>query len=93
MNPIQILIADDHATVDLTQYTMAVWTNGAEIFAGPAGVPHGAPAAQRFTNWASQQYEAAGIPAVHTITIANTSGTSDIDWLAVDWIELHLRMK
>ena len=44
----------------------------------------------RFTNWVQQQYATSVAPLTYTLTIANISSTAVEDWLAVDWIALHV---
>ena len=84
------LVADDHYGVDLSQYTIAVRTNGIDRFNGLAGLPHGAPSGTRFTNWVQQDYDVAVSGSSYSVTLFNTSATGSGDWIAVDWIELHL---
>jgi hypothetical protein len=84
------IIADDHYSVDLARYMLGVWTNRVYIYAGRANLPHGMPFGSHFTNWVRQEYGASLTPSTYTISVANTSATGGGDWIAVDWIELHL---
>jgi len=84
------IIGDDHYGIDTSRYTFAVWGNGTRSCTAPISVPHGSPFGTRFTNWVQQDYPVSLSSSDYTLTIANRSSTSGGDWLAVDWIELHL---
>ncbi len=86
------VIADDHYTVPLDLYRLAVWTNGsAQACFAPAPLPHGSPYRIQFTNWMQQDYASPLASSRYTVTLANCSaGTDTYDWFAIDWIELHL---
>ncbi len=83
------IVADDHNNVDLQKYNFVVWTNGLTRSESRPDIVHGSPFGSRFTNWLQVDYGTSMEPS-NTITIANTSTTSPGDWLALDWIELHL---
>lgn len=85
------LILDDHADVPVESYSLRVSTNGTEAFNGPAGVPHGAPFGSVFSNWVARDF-AVNWPLGSPVTFAltNTSTAAFDDWIAIDWIELHL---
>ncbi len=83
------LVADDHAT-GIAPYTLAVWTNGAYLGNGPAGLPHGSPFSTVFTNWVQRDYPVTSLAQPYSLTLQNTSNTATGDWVAADYIELNL---
>ena len=84
------IVADDHYGQPANTYRYRAWTNGAKVV-DSAGVPHGSPFGKLFTNWVRRDYVSLKCPpGKHTITISNVSTTTSSDWLAIDWIELHL---
>jgi hypothetical protein len=89
------LAADDHFTTPLSAYMLSVTVNGTAGYSGLAGVPHGISSSfpfGAFTNFAQRDDPLGSVMLVNTLGLANTSvfPTNAGDWLAVDWIELHL---
>jgi hypothetical protein len=82
------VVADDHGS-GAAGYTANVWTDDDFQFADFSAVPHGSPVGSHFTNWVQINYPLA-LASTMTLTVANTSLAGSGDWLAVDWIELHL---
>src|SRR4029450_3902606 len=80
--------ADDHGT-GVRPRRALVWTNGAFVVSPLTGLPHGSPGGTRFTNWATFDFPIDLAPQM-TVTIANASAAGPGDWIAIDWIELHL---
>jgi len=85
------VIADDHGS-GIAIYSLASWTNGIGIYSGPANVPHGSPSGTRFTNWIQEDFGTSVIPPDFTISLQNQSSATGGDWIAVDWVELHLEL-
>jgi hypothetical protein len=46
----------------------------------------------RFTNWVQEDFGTALASSTFTLTLQNQSAAGAIDWLALDWIELHLEL-
>jgi hypothetical protein len=92
------MIADDHAPTPIGDasaapavgYSFLVWS--APCVYDGVQLPHGSPAAATFINWV-QVSEPANLASgsTYTLTISNTSMTANSgDWIAIDWIELHV---
>lgn len=85
------LVLDDHYGVDPAQYAFNIATGGAAAFGGAANLAHGGPFDSVFTNWAVRDYAMTGAPgSPWSFSLSNTSATGAFDWIAVDWIELHV---
>jgi sugar lactone lactonase YvrE len=85
------VIADDHSGVPPSAYQLLAWADGKLDVTPPPTLPHGEPAASRFTNWVHINYSIPVVASPFTITLANaSSGTGLGDFIAVDWIELHI---
>jgi hypothetical protein len=81
--------ADDHYDVDINRYTLFTWTSSQRYVSHC--LVHGAPWSQRFDNWRIFDYQASLSAGDYPISLANRSfQTASGDWIAVDWIELHL---
>jgi len=85
------LVADDHGGGP-SPYKLAVWVDGAFLSNGLANLPYGTPFGSRFNDWVSQNYTVTTISQPYTLTLQNTSNAGGGDWIAVDWIELHLTL-
>jgi len=87
------LVADDHYGVSLDAYRLAVTVNGQPAYEGATNLPHGNEFARKFTNWATRDdavLPGATFPmslGLHNLSVAPAT---QLDWIAVDWIELHL---
>jgi sugar lactone lactonase YvrE len=85
------VIADGHYGVPPSSYQFLVWVDGKLDATPPPTLPHGIPAASRFTNWVLLNYPVSVVTSPLTITLANASGsTGPGDFIAVDSIELHI---
>ena len=86
------LVADDHASEPIAEYSYVVWSGTCDQGIGPQ-LPHGSPFNSRFTNWMSVTYAASLTSGgAYTVSIENTSTTGSTgDWIGVDWIELHVQ--
>ena len=87
------LVADDHYSIPLEAYRLAVTVNGQSTDVGAANVPHGNQFAGTFANWTTR--EDAVLPnAIFPMTLGlgnlSVQPATGLDWIAVDWIELHL---
>jgi hypothetical protein len=85
------VVADDHTNVPTSEYSFRMWV-GACSYEGPS-LPHGSPGDARFTNWVPVTDVATLTPgSPFTLTISNTSttGSTGINWIAIDWVELRL---
>jgi hypothetical protein len=85
------VVADDHAGVPTSEYSFRMWV-GSCSYEGPS-LPHGSPADTRFTNWVPVTEVATPTPGTSfTLTIANssTTGSTGINWIGIDWVELRL---
>ena len=88
------LILDDHAAVDPALYSLQISTNNAMVFSGNPALPHGGPFNSVFNNWQVRDYPVALGAALPqqpvTFGLRNTSTAGSTDWIALDWLELHL---
>lgn len=91
-SPVKFVISgvlDDHHGRSTSLYTADVTVGSATVFSGSVPYKHGTPFGGPFGNWTSQDVPANG---QSTITIRNSStGTGGGDWMAFNWIELHLK--
>jgi hypothetical protein len=84
------IIADDHSTVTDSSYTYTSWSDHCS-YPSTSSLPHGTPEGTCFTDWIQVTYPATVTSGgTFTFTLANTSTTSDLNWIGVDWIELHI---
>jgi hypothetical protein len=83
------LVADDHGT-GTSPYALAIWVNGTYLGNGPSNLPYGAPFSMVFNDWVARDYPVTTVSQPYTLTLQNTSSAQTGDWIAVDWIELHL---
>ena len=85
------MVIDDHYSVDPLRYSFSASTGGTPVFSGAADMAHGGPFDSVFTNWVVRDYTLAGAPGSPlSFSLSNTSSTAAFDWIAVDWIELHM---
>jgi len=87
------LVADDHYGVPLDAYRLAVSVNGQSAYVGAANLPHGNQFAGRFTNWITREdtvLPGATFPMTLGLSNLSVQPATRTDWIAVDWIELHL---
>ncbi len=85
------LVIDDHYGVDPLLYSFNIATGGAAAFSGAAGMAHGGPFNSAFDNWVVRDYAMAGAAgSPWSLSLLNTSAAATFDWIAVDWIELHV---
>jgi len=87
------LVADDHYNIPLDAYRFAVTVNGQSAYLGAANLPHGNQFAGRFTNWVTREdavLPGATFPMTLGLRNLSVQPATQRDWIAVDWIELHL---
>lgn len=85
------LVADDHYGYDPSLYAFNIHTNGNLVYSGPAGLAHGTPLQSVFENWSEQDFPIQlPLQTEMTFSLTNTSGVLEGEWIAIDWIELHL---
>ncbi len=85
------LVIDDHYGVDPARYSFNIATGGSAAFSGAAGMAHGGPFNSVFNNWVVRDYAMAGAAgSPWSFSLLNTSAGAAFDWMAVDWIELHV---
>jgi len=87
------LVADDHYGVPLDVYRFAVTVNGQPAYVGAAALPHGDEFAGKFTNWTTRDdavLNGATFPMTLGLSNLSVQPATQRDWIAVDWIELHL---
>jgi len=84
------VVADDAGQYPASEYTFELWSSGCS-YVSAGQLPHGAPFDSRFTNWVQLTYPAAPVPsATYVVTMKDTSLLQATEWIAVDWIELHV---
>jgi hypothetical protein len=71
-------------------YGFRTWAGACVYDNASTQLPHGAPAASRFSNWLEVTYPANISPGnIFTMSIENTT-TYTGAWLAIDWLELRV---
>jgi hypothetical protein len=90
------LALDDHYGRPESDYVGTITLNGTEVFSGgfasDLGASHGVPGGEVFTNWQAVRLPFSSLaPPVYTIAIHNnTTGEVFGDWIAIDFIEIHV---
>ena len=89
------LVLDDHYGRPESQYVGTITLNGTQVFSGgfsTLGVSHGVPFGGIFTNWQSVSFAFSDLaPSTYTVAIDNnTTGPLFGDWIAIDFIEIHV---
>jgi len=83
-------VLDDNSD-PTASYSYRIWADSC-YYDTTTPLPHGAPFNSQFTNWV--QITEPANPAsggTFTVTMSNTSnGLKSTDWMAIDWIELHV---
>ncbi len=90
------LVLDDHYGRPESDYVGRILVNGKKVFSGgfsaDLGVSHGTPFGAIFDNWKKVTFQVDNLsPSLFTVLIENnTTGQVFGDWIAIDYIELHL---
>ena len=90
------LVLDDHYGRPESDYVGTITLNGTEVFSGgfatDLGASHGVPGGEVFTNWRTVSFPFSILaPPTYTVAIHNnTTGPVFGDWIAIDFIEVHV---